>query len=271
MPYKDPEQHREMVRRRRAAIRANLAQWEAKCKAQREGERKRREQESPDEREARLTRRRAKYLRLHPGSQPRRRFANDEARIAYWREYARQWASRRYQANPEQMIAYNSDYWRNTTPERKAKRRQKKTATGRIWRMAHPDAPAVYYRRNKEKWTNGVDCRDPKVWQAAEVKARELIERLGYTATYSPEFKYFYFDLLAKKDGRIAAFQVTTLRTRLIKWKHIDLVRYLDWDYFIVHVKPTLDMAYLGQIDVSEATEGSNVHRYFAYAQEYAL
>lgn len=179
------------------------------------------------------------------------------------REIARNWARKNYWLNKGKMRKYYTEYWKNTTKERKMRRKKRNIMHAKKFSKAHPEAPMIYYKRNKEKWTNGIDCRNPKIWKTAEEKAAILIKELGYTDIYRPKFTYFYFDFLAKKEEKYVVFQVTTLRTRLIRLKHIELASYLNFDYYIIHVKPTFDKAYITKINLTPPPRNKNGVNYY--------
>jgi len=179
------------------------------------------------------------------------------------REYKRNWAKKNYHKNREKMRSYYDRYWENTTPERKEKRRQQKIKDAERWRKMHPDTPQVYYRKNLEKWTNGIKCLNPKVWKTAEQKAKKLIIKLGYKNIFQPNFKFFYFDFLSKNGSQYTCFQVTTLRARSIKRKHIELANYLNWDFYVIHVKPNLTEAYITKVNPIIPNKNKDVVCYY--------
>jgi hypothetical protein len=272
MPYKDPEKRRQRVREHRLELKQSDSQaYEEMLEYHRQHLRKYRGNLTQGEKEERLRKRRERRYELNPGSKPRPNFKSDDDRKEHKRKYHREYARALYKKDPKAAIASNQEYWRNTTKERKQNRLEKKSQYTRNFRMAHPDAPMIYYKRNKEKWTDGLDCREPKIWKTAEKKAMGLVERLGYTDLFQPDFVYFYFDMAAKKDGRIAVFQVTTLRIRNIKRKHIELANYLGLDYFLIQVRPSLDIAYVSRIDTSVIPSSKSVNFYYARGTQYSL
>lgn len=168
------------------------------------------------------------------------------------REIARNWAKKNYHANKKKCYAYYKNYWKNTTEERKLKRKKKKTQYTKNFRKKHPGIANEYYARSKQKWTNGIDCKNPKIWKKAEYIAKQLIQKIGYKKIFQPKFAFFYFDYVAqKKNGKYTVFQVTTLRNRAIKKKHLEFANYFGWDFYIIHIKPSFDYAYVTKIKTS--------------------
>lgn len=260
MPYKDPQKQIESNNKRMQELKNDPEKWAEFLAKKRDYIHAKRKSETKEEREKRLEKRRAKYLEKNPGIKPKLRFASEEERLEHERTYHREYARQRYIDDPETSYAKYREYWANTTPERRAARRAKQTENARKIRELHPERPSFYYMRGKVEWTNGINCLDPAVWKTAEMKAMELAAQLGYTDIFQPDFVGFYFDFAARKDGQIAVFQVTTLRNRAIKRKHIELAGYFGFDYFIVHVKPTLDIAFITPIctDPLPTTKGVN-------------
>jgi hypothetical protein len=179
------------------------------------------------------------------------KYSSDEEKLEAKRRQAREYVKRSYAKNPERWKKYYKKYWENATDEQKRARTLKKLQYSRDAREKYPDRPAKYYKMLKDDWTGGVDCRDREVWEGAENIALDIVENLGYKNLYNPkfQFQFFYYDILSKEDRKITAFQVTTLRTRLIKNKHIELAEYLGWDFYVIHIKPTFDIAYITKID----------------------
>lgn len=248
MPNKDPLINKERQRLRLQELRKDPEKWAKFMEKKRAYARNSRLSETKEEREERLAKRREWLHKSNPNYKPRIRFTNEEERRAYERKYHREYARKVYANDPDGSYAKYREYWANTTPERKAKRRAKQTEYTKKSRELYPELTKSYYLRSQAEWTTGIKCLDPAIWKTAESKAMELAVRLGYTDIFQPGFDKFYFDFAARKDGRITVFQVTTLRRRLIKFKHIELARYLGLDYFIVHVRPTLDIAFITQI-----------------------
>lgn len=166
------------------------------------------------------------------------------------REIARNWARKNYSQNTEEVLQYHKEYWQNTTPERKQKRKEKKLQYTHTFRKKHPDSPQVYFKRSKEKWTEGINCKNPKIWKKAEHIAKTILEKMGYQDFFENTFKQFYFDIVFKKDNKYSVFQVTTLRQRAIKRKHIEMAKYFNWDFYVVHVKPTFTELYITKINL---------------------
>ena len=81
------------------------------------------------------------------------------------RDYKRIWARKHYQENRQKCIAYQKQYWQNTTADRKRKRKNKMAEYICEFRQENPDAARKYYRNAKHKWTNGVNCTKKEIWQ----------------------------------------------------------------------------------------------------------
>lgn len=186
------------------------------------------------------------------------------------KEIARNWARKNYHQNKEKCAKYYKEYWLNTTPERKERRKKKKLESTHRFRERDPDAPKRYYKNNKEKWTNGINCLDPEVWKKAEELSIKLVLKLGYKNIYRPDFKFFYFDIISKNDDKYTVFQVTTLNRRYIKKKHMELAKYFGWDFYIIHVKPTCDYAYISRIELNDLPKINRCF-HFRNGQQYEL
>lgn len=271
MPYKNPEKRRQRMRELRQEAHQTPERWEKFSQKEGKWRQTWRNNQTPEDREKRLERRRKIYKQVNPNSQPRLCFSTDQERKDHRRKYMRQYMRNQYKKNKQKMLTYNREYWKNTTQERKDRRRIKQTETSRRWRAFHPENAILSYRKTKMDWTMGIDCRNPKIWKAAEDKAMALAESLGYTDIFQPDFSQFYFDFAARKDGRVAVFQVTTVRTRLVKCKHIDLARYFDLDYMIIHVRPTLDEAYFDQIPTDTIPDKKGIQHHYKKGKLYYL
>jgi len=271
MPNEDPQRQRDNTRRNYKLAKQDPEKWAQHLAQQRERTRRKRENETPEEREERLRKRREKAYLKDPNRKPRPKFTSEEERKEHERAYFRAYAARAYQENPEKYRAIQKKYRDGRSPEQRQQRREYQTEYSRQYRELHPDAPSLTYKRLKDRWTMGIDARDPLIWQAAEVKGRELIARLGFTEVFQPDFGYFIFDAIAKKEGRIAVFQITTLRARAIKRKHIELVDYLGFDYFIIQVKPTLECAYIQRITTSPVPDAKTVTYYYAKGERHEI
>lgn len=184
------------------------------------------------------------------------KYANDEEKLEAKRKQARDYVKRSYSKNPEKWKKCYKEYWTNATEEQKTARKAKKLKYSQDFRKREPDKPKLYYQMLKDDWTGGVDCRDRKIWRAAELIVRDKLEEWNYKEIFGSGFKYFQFDWLAKKANKVYAFQVTTLRTRLIKKAHIELAKYLGLEFYIIHVKPTFDVLYMTKIDTSIVLTG---------------
>ena len=271
MPYKDPEERRRHFRERRAKLKQDPEELAVFHQREREYRQRWLNGQSPEDRDKRLQRRRKKRAQDNPNYKPRVKGVSEEERRAKRRESARLWARRNYASNPQESYRKYREYWQSTLPERKAARRTRISESGKIYRQMHPELPGRYYKENKVKWNQGIDCRDPKVWRTAEEKSKILMVSLGYSDIFQPDFVFFYFDFAARKDGRVTVFQVTTLRTRQVRRKHIELARYFDWDYIIIHVRPTLTEAYITRIDTTELPDKKSINYHYAKGQHYTL
>lgn len=248
MPYKDPKKQLEQSTKRYQEIRKDPEKWKEHLRKQRERLRKYRQSKTPEEKAAALEKRRAKYLEDNPGIKPKLRFASEEERTANFREYQKKYQHKYRKEKPGQTKQYLQNYLKNRTPEKIERRRNQQTESTRRNRELNPERSREYYRQAQAEWTDGIKCTNPAIWKTAETKAMELATQLGYTDIFQPDFVGFYFDFAARKDDRIVVFQVTTLRRRSIKRKHIELARYFGLDYFVIHVRPTLDIAFINQV-----------------------
>jgi len=167
------------------------------------------------------------------------------------REISRNWARKNYAENRKEVLMYHKNYWKTTSPKRRFKRKQKNLRYIHSFRKKNPDSPQIYFTRSKKKWTNGIDCRNPKIWRTAELKAKILLKRIGYQNLFQPDFKFFYFDIVSKNKRKYTVFQITTLRNRAIKKKHIEMAKYFNWDFYIIHVKPNFKEIYLTKINLN--------------------
>jgi hypothetical protein len=174
------------------------------------------------------------------------------------RERARIFARKKYRKDPKESYKKYKEYWANTLGRRKDTRRIVKSQNTREWRRKFPNKTIEYHLRNKLKWTNGVNCLDRTIWERAERVAVGFIKNRKFSDVMLAPFKQFLYDVLAKKDDKICCFQVTTLRTRLIKRRHIELAKYFGWRYFIVHVKPTFTEIYIKEIDLNQNLRNKN-------------
>jgi hypothetical protein len=227
--------------------------------------------ETPEERQERLRIRREKAYLKNPNRKPQVKFNSEEERKEHECAYQRAWAARAYAENPERYRQTQKRYRDSRNAEQRQQRKEYKTEYSRQYRELHPEAPMLNYKKLKDIWTMGIDCRDPLIWRAAETKGRLLIAELGYTDVFQPDFGFFIFDAMAKKDGRVTVFQITTLRARAIKRKHIELANYLGFEYFIIQVKPTLDCAYIQRIVTSPVPDVKTVTYYYSKGERYEL
>jgi len=165
------------------------------------------------------------------------------------REYKRQWANKHYHANKDKCYAYHKQYWDNAPEDMKEKRKIKNLGYTHDFRQANPDAAKKYYKTSKEKWTDGIDCTDKKIWQKAESIAIDFIKNeLNHSDIYQTRFSQFVFDIMSWHDNKLNAFQVTTLRVRALKRRHIELAKYLKANFFLINVKPIFDELYIQPI-----------------------
>jgi len=190
------------------------------------------------------------------------KYSSNEEKLKAKRKSAREYVKRSYAKNPEKWKNNHKKYWANATEDQKDKRRKKLNEYTKAFRKRDPDKPKKYYQMLKDAWTGGIDCRDKKIWKTAELIASDLVEGLGYKELFTSGFSGFYFDLLAKKNNKIFAFQVTTLRTRLIKNKHIELAKYLGLEFYIIHIKPTFDYAYIMKIEDKIQNKNGKYYHY---------
>ena len=166
------------------------------------------------------------------------------------REKQRLWAKKNYHANKIKCLANHKQYWANTTDERKAKRKVKNLQYTHNFRQQNPEAAKRYYRNAKQKWTNGVDCMKKEIWQKAESVAIDFVKtKLLHKDVYQARFSQFVFDFMSWHNKNLYAFQVTTLRTRAIRRRHIELAKYLKAKFILINVKPTFDMLYIQELD----------------------
>ena len=110
------------------------------------------------------------------------------------REIAKNWARKNYKKNRKKVLAYYKQYWKITSPKRIKKRKENQLKYCHSFRKKHPDSPQIYFKRCKEKWTNGINCRNPKIWKTAEFKAIKLLKKLGFKNLFQPDFIFFYFE-----------------------------------------------------------------------------
>jgi len=200
-----------------------------------------------------------------------KKYATEDERKEARRIQKRDYSRREYRKNPEKRKKYNRDYWENTTEDRKAKRKMKTDQYTRNFRKRNPKKPSEYYFKNKKEWSNGIDCRNRKIWKKAEKLAQNFAVKNGYKDIFISGFKDFYFDFLARKGNKITAFQVTTLRTRLIKTRHLDLAKYLGMNFIIVHVKPTFDILYVTPIDIETTPKGKGKQYHYKKGKKFLI
>lgn len=191
-------------------------------------------------------------------------------RRVYLRNYTKDRRARDEQFRQRQQ--YQAKKWKNNLDDEGRRHFNERNArTSKEWLKRNPDKRKEYYLTAKEKWTNGINCLDPAIWKTAELKVVELAKQLGYTDIFKSDFVGFYFDFAARKDGQIAVFQVTTLRNRAIKRKHIELASYFGLKYFIVHVKPTLDIAFVSEISTNPVPDRNAVGYSYSNGVAYSL
>jgi hypothetical protein len=127
---------------------------------------------------------------------------------------------------PEQIL-----YWRekNKTPERRAKQK--------TWEKHTRE-------KRKQLWYNG--CYLPWYKRKEEIKeseryiAEDILPRLGYVEIIrvAPIFHHFPFDILAKKDGAIYGFNVTTSPHKRLDGASQFIASYFNVRPFVVFLKP---------------------------------
>jgi len=122
-------------------------------------------------------------------------------------------------------------------------------------RKRDPSKVRLWHRRSnhelqsewgKAKYQRNLDL-DPKVIQSELYAAQEILPGLGFdqivvTRQFS---RYFPFDILARKEGRICLVDVTLGPGKYYEKKRLTLARFLDARVFTCHIRPDFSEYYL--------------------------
>lgn len=130
---------------------------------------------------------------------------------------------------------YNLRYAKEYTRKNKDKIAEWK----RQYRIKNRVKIAEYKKKRREeesrKWHENAL---PNVSQLAEeLVIEKILPSMGFTDIFRPS-KDFYFDTLARKNGKICAIEVTTHQRKTLKKYRIRFLEYFGLPFFMFFVKP---------------------------------
>jgi len=183
------------------------------------------------------------------------------------KEKRRQSDKRYYQRHHEKLLrkqrAYNRNYYQQNR-ERILEHRKLRMRTDKQYHEQRKERTRISYRKAAEAWGT----------QQGHRAARENIEIATRTELFVAQFvlpKYgftniivcrtfarqFPFDILAKKDGRRVAVEVTIGMQKSIKPQKKLLLDFMDADLYICHVKLDFSRYYLLPVNMEEKTSST--------------
>lgn len=174
----------------------------------------------------------------------------------YYKKYREQ--------NLERLRAYDNlrnhhdprrvEYRRKYFKQYYEKNREKiKERTGK-WKQEHKEQNGAYIQAWRDAlfdiWgtTQTVTKKKLKVASHAEHLSRQILLKEGFTSVFKMT-KHFPFDYMAKKGKNTYAVEVTTYpRRKISKWLEL-LLSYLNLQYIIVFIRPTLKDYFLVELN----------------------
>jgi hypothetical protein len=127
------------------------------------------------------------------------------------------------------------------------------------WRRRNPERAKASYRNHRKKlaalWRRGIVNRGLKerIWKKGEEKALDILRREGYNELIHLPGSYLHgiFDVLAKRNGLIYAFEVTTGMDKDISRSGAELARFLGVNYYVIFISPDFSRYCIKQVPLN--------------------
>ena len=126
------------------------------------------------------------------------------------------------------------------------------------WEKNHPERVRLNAAKVREKmvreWYGEVAIEQIRRKRSAlgkkgeEITHLKVLPSLGYSEVYKPLNNKYPFDLLARKDGKIWAIEVSTHMRKTVRAHLVSFAEYLGWGILVVLVSPTWRFARVFEI-----------------------
>jgi hypothetical protein len=134
--------------------------------------------------------------------------------------------------------------------------RSKNKQYAKSWRAHHLERVRAinrkHYERKNSKWRGNIVNNGLKssMWKEAERLAPYILKQQGFENIFHLSF-HRHFDFLAKLDGVVYAFEVTTATQKRLNYQAKELAHYLGIPYYVLFIKPDMSGYRLKQVPLS--------------------